>query len=183
MLYSLSWIYHNFTFSLFKCRLLNKLFWCHIALSVPKSIPLSAYLRVIVLFTLRLSVYECGPSIILYRRAFLLVLVDSVFSFSNLNIRKQHETKFWISNSKRPPGLGRSILVLKTFCFAQFGKLSQFIREKSVWVCVFFCCFHCSLTVCPFSLAKIRSDLSVLQLSAPYPQIIQKSPIYSFKNT
>lgn len=43
MLYSLPWIYHNFTFSLFKCSLLNKLSWCQLTLSVPKSISLPLF--------------------------------------------------------------------------------------------------------------------------------------------
>lgn len=61
MLYSLPWIYHNFTFSLFKCSLLNKLSWCQLTLSVPKSISLPLFVTFYsrVLFTP--TEYKCGP--------------------------------------------------------------------------------------------------------------------------
>lgn len=80
------------------------------------------------------------------------------FSCSNLNSKESNTKRnfeFQTPSASRPRN--RSILVLKTFCFAQFGKLSQFIREKSV-------CIFCSLTVCP--LLSLSSKNSVGSFSS-----------------
>lgn len=148
--YSLPWIYHNFTFSSFKCSLLNKLSWCHITTFL--------LLKFNTFLSLSLRVFTCVfVSVFLFR----LEHIFSIFC-GFISILKQKATWNEILNFKLSPSYR---FVLKTACFAQFGKLSQLIRIKKV---------SCSLTVC-FPLSPHLSKKSVgsqFFSTAPPPQWI-----------